>query len=64
MKNYNFKKTSVIFIVFIFLLLIGIPIIKQGIMCNDELQLRLLRKTGIFEFLKTNFEISTSKGRL
>ena len=63
-KALRIKRAACIIIVIAFLVLMAIPIIKQGIMCNDELQLRLLRKSGINEFLKTNFWTSLRNGRV
>ncbi len=62
-KKIRVKNVLILIVLFVFVAMFMIPLIKQGIMCNDELQLRLLRKSGLFEFIRENIEVSASKGR-
>lgn len=39
------------------------PLLFQGIICNDELQTRFIRKLGMLELLKDNIRTAIAKGR-
>lgn len=41
-----------------------ITLIRSGIICNDELQTRLLRQQGIGHFIQENFKIALENGRV
>lgn len=57
------KNRGLISVVFLLLLLISVPLYKQGIACNDELISRLWGMQGLFTFYKHFFGVYLEVGR-
>lgn len=68
MKDLNAGKgkpdKKIIFIAVLLVALTMLPLLFQGIMCNDELQTRYWRELGIPELFKHYFSVASAGGRI